>query len=894
MWIADEDRSEAGVATGAAQSGGGPAVQGSVAARRSGRWRWILTREAGLNMLLIAVIVSVLWGCIGLHLRQQRAQAGARAERESRNLAQAAAESIGQTIASVDDAMRFMRAIFLADPKHFDIGAWTSRANQTRGVALAFALIDRDGKLLASSLPTASTPSDFSREGFFRSSAAEDVDELSIGHPVAGRAPGRWSLPFTRPVAAADGWLIGIVVAAVDPSWLVRLHRSLETGHGALMLVGADGGIRALALGSAPDSMHGIGMHIDMQGLLDTSALPDRGTGEWVNPVDGTAQVVSYQRLADSGAYVVVGLDAAEVFGPYLLYARQYELFGAGLTLLILLTGCLLLNNTRRLLGSRQLLQDCMDAIGQGIVMVDDNGRMSVVNRRAAEMLRIAHSAAGAGGPAPVALLPAPDADAGPTCEQPGADGTVLEVSTHALAGGAVVRTYADITERKRAEALILHLAMHDSLTGLPNRRLLIDRLAEAIVKAREGGAGGAVLLLDLDRFKTINGTRGHAFGNRVLRLAADRMRSFARDGDVIARIAGDEFCVLLLGQDEPAALAARATELMRLLAEPTHIEDREVLISVSIGIACYPHDGSSVPSVLSRADMALLRAKEGGRATFRIYEPEMDARAADRRQLEQDLRNAMILEQLLVFYQPIFAAETGEIVGVEALLRWFHPTRGPVPPAAFIAIADECGLGAELGFWVLRKACAAAAGWPARVRVCVNLSLRQFGSSDFADRVAAVLAAAGLPAGRLMLELAEGVLIDNRERALAVMSALHKQGIRIAMDGFGTGFSSLSDLHRFPFDSIKIDGSFVAALGEGDDSQAVVRAIVTLGRNLRIKVIAAGVETEAQLRWLQAEGCDEIQGFLLGPPAPAQQIAPYLAGIGPDLAAAPVSDAAT
>ena len=649
------------------------------------------------------------------------------------------------------------------------------------------------------------------------------------------------------------------------------------------MLVGADGHVRALASGAAPGSMDGIGTQIDLPGLLGTSDDADRGTADWTNPVDGTEQVASYQLLADYGSYVIFGLDTAEIFSPYRLYARQYKVFGAALTLLILLTGALLLNNTRRLLQSRTLLRSCVDAISQGIVMVDRAGRIPVINRRAGEMLRIAGGAEGHGGtagPADILLLPAPAADADTTYEQPCADGTVLEISTHALADGAVVRTYADITERKRAEALILHLARHDSLTGLPNRRLLTDRLSEELIRVRDAGGGGALLLIDLDRFKAINDTRGHAFGNRVLRLAADRFRHFVQDVDVAARIADDEFCVLIPGQDKPAVLAARAGELLRLLSEPVQIEDREVRLSVSIGIACYPHDGSTVDALLAKADMALLRAKEGGRATFRLYEAEMDARVAERRSLEQDLRNALLLDQLSLFYQPIFEAQTGSTVGFEALLRWFHPTRGAVAPGDFLPIAEESVLGVELGFWVMRTACAEAAEWPKPLHVGVNVSSRQFRGSDFADRVASILTETRLPAQRLMLEITEDVLIGNREHALATMSAVNAKGVRVALDNFGTGLSSLSYLHQLPFDSIKIDRSFIAALCEDEDSQAIVRAILILGRALGMKVVAEGVESRLQLSWLRTEGCSEIQGFLLGPPAPARQIGAYFAGV--------------
>jgi predicted signal transduction protein with EAL and GGDEF domain len=313
--------------------------------------------------------------------------------------------------------------------------------------------------------------------------------------------------------------------------------------------------------------------------------------------------------------------------------------------------------------------------------------------------------------------------------------------------------------------------------------------------------------------------------------------------------------------------------------------------MSISIGIASYPHDGASVEALLSRADMALLRAKEGGRATFRLYEPEMDAHVNERRQLEQDLRNALILGQLSVFYQPIFAAETGAIVGFEALPRWFHPTRGAVPPKAFLAVAEECGLASELGILLLQTACAAAAEWPAAVRVSVRISPRQFGAPDLADRIAALLAAVHLPAERLMLQVTEGALIDDRERALSRMSALRRHGIRLAMEDFGTGSSSLSGLHRLPFDSIGIDGAFVGALCEDVDSQAIVRAALTLGHGLNLKVFARDVETQAQLRWLRAEGCDEVQGSLLGPAVPMQEIATHMAGMRCDLVDTPVSD---
>ena len=630
--------------------------------------------------------------------------------------------------------------------------------------------------------------------------------------------------------------------------------------------------------------------------LLDTPEHPEHGTLNWVNPLDGIPQIVSFQRLADNDAYVIVGLNAEETLAPFRLYAWQYKLFGICITLLILVAGGLLLSNTRRVLISRQVLRDAVDTINQGIVMVDARGRIPVINRRASELLHIPHSASGGRrsvSAEDIELLNTDDAGADRTHEQVRADGRTLEIHTHPLSTGGVVRTFADVTERKRADARTIHLALHDSLTGLANRRLLADRLDEALARELEGGLGGAMLLIDLDRFKNINDIRGHLFGDRVLMEAATRLRSVVSSVDLVARIGGDEFCVLQIAQDEPAAAEALAREMVRRLSEPYQIEGQEVLLSASVGIACYPANGSSVDQLLTNADTALYRAKESGRAALRLYEPSMDVRIAERRLLEQDLRSALALEQLSIFYQPILDSTSCEITGFEALLRWFHPARGEISPDQFIPIAEECGFVGQLGFWVMETACGEAVKWPVPSRIAINLSPKAFWGPDLPDRVAAILSKTGLPAERLVLEVTEGVMIDNSQSALAAMHALKKQGIRIALDDFGTGYSSLSYLRRFPFDSIKIDRSFIKTLCEDEGSSAIVHAILTLARSLRLKVIAEGVETQAQLQWLRAEGCGEVQGYLFGRAIPARQIGHFLANKSSRSVDAPVSDAA-
>jgi diguanylate cyclase (GGDEF)-like protein len=840
---------------------------------KGGAHRWLRSGDAIANVLITATMIGLVWGSIWLHLTQQRQELMARAVRDSGNLARAAAESVGQTIAGVDDALRFIRAVYVSDPRHFDLSAWASRANRTHGVAFEFALIGRDGMLGASSLGPVTTPADFSDQDFFRAHLSNNLDRLYISEPILGRKSGRWSVLFTRRISAPDGWFEGVIAASAEPAWLIRLHKTLDIGHGALMLVGTDGVIRALAAGITLQPGRGTGQDIAGSSLLAAARDAGEGSLTWTSPVDGEKQILSFRRLDEYGSIIAVGLDWGDVFAPYERYARQCQIFGACLTLLILLTGGLLLGNTRRLLISRQVLRDAVDAISQGIIMVDAHGRIAVLNRRARELLRL--PASPARGKADLRCIAA---DLGPAdgrgpYEQSRGDGRILEVRTHALDQRGTVRTYTDVTERKTAEAKILHLAHHDSLTGLANRRLFTERLAEAV--AREG-ARCAVMCVDLDRFKGINDLFGHVFGDRVLIQAAERLRGLLSSTDVVARFGGDEFFVLHHAADQTEKLAAQFVEI---LSEPYDIDGQQALLSASAGIALYPHDGGSMDELLTNADTALYRAKEAGRSTFRRYEPAMDIRISERRLLEQDLRNALALNTLSVVYQPVFLTETRGLTGFEALIRWAHPARGWIPSDSFIPVAEESGLISSLGHFVMETACGQALRWPEPLRLAVNLSPKQFLERDLPGHIGTILSDTGLSPERLTVEVTEGVLIDSSDRALSIMSALKAKGVRIALDDFGTGYSSLSYLRRFPFDSIKIDRSFVRSVCDDHGSQAIVRAILTLAHSLGLKVVAEGVETEAQLDWLRSAGCAEIQGFLLGRPTSPEGLQAFLGG---------------
>jgi diguanylate cyclase len=431
----------------------------------------------------------------------------------------------------------------------------------------------------------------------------------------------------------------------------------------------------------------------------------------------------------------------------------------------------------------------------------------------------------------------------------------------------ARVAAVRDITERKAAEARIRFLANHDALTGLPNRVLFRDRLEQALARARRDGDQVAVMCLDLDRFKEVNDLRGHAAGDALLKQAAARLGAAIRETDTVARLGGDEFAIIQSGLPQPQHAAAFAERLIAAVAEPFEHEGEAMIVGMSVGIALYPADGSEVGTLLKNADTALYRAKADGRGTYRMFEPEMDARLQARRLLERDLREALAQQQLEVHYQPQAELTTRKITGFEALVRWRHPRRGMVSPDEFIPLAEETGLIVPLGEWVLRTACAAAATWPDYLRIGVNLSPVQFGRCDLPQLVEDVLRVNRLPPGRLELEITEGVLIKDIEQALAILRQLKALGVRIAMDDFGTGYSSLSYLQRFPFDKIKIDRSFIGAMGDTAESAAIIRAVTGLGEGLKIPVIAEGVETVAQMDLLRREHCNEIQGYLIGQP---------------------------
>jgi diguanylate cyclase (GGDEF)-like protein len=451
-------------------------------------------------------------------------------------------------------------------------------------------------------------------------------------------------------------------------------------------------------------------------------------------------------------------------------------------------------------------------------------------------------------------------------------DGRAIQVVNEPLADGGWVATHEDITERRRAEARITHLAHYDALTDLPNRALFHEQLQRELARIAPGEQL-AVMYIDIDEFKSVNDTLGHLIGDELLKSVAVSLGRCVRDTDFVARLGGDEFAIVQTGIRTADDVTGLVTRVLDTIREPYECLGHQVTTDASIGIALAPQHGADLDQILKNADLAMYAAKSAGRRTYRFFEPEMDARARARHILEMDLRQAISDGAFEVHYQPCISLQDNKITSCEALLRWRHSERGMIPPAEFIPIAEETGLINQLGEWVLTTACAEATTWPDHIKLAVNVSPVQFKSGTLALKIVAALAASGLPASRLELEITEAVLIRDDEAALAILHQLRAIGVGIALDDFGTGYSSLSYLQRFPFDKIKIDRCFVNDIAEPDGSSCIVQAVVNIAAARQMTTTAEGVETQQQRELLRALGCAEMQGYLFSPAKPAAEI---------------------
>jgi len=593
---------------------------------------------------------------------------------------------------------------------------------------------------------------------------------------------------------------------------------------------------------------------------------------------------------------VVCGILLAAVIAadPAAWSLREFVLL-ALVAVLVVIAGLLVRRDRltdQRLAAERRQLSIAVNNIPQGLVLYDASARIVICNQPYLDMFGLSPDVAKPGCTMQRLIAHRKetgsfDGDVDEFCnaiiqtvslgkatrqltEAPG--GRAIEIINRPLKIGGWVATIEDITERRRADEKIAHLAHYDGLTDLPNRILFRERLEQSL-KAIRPGEQLAVLYIDIDEFKSVNDALGHPIGDELLKGVAERLRGCLKETDVAARLGGDEFAVIQTAIKDRSETTRLVDDIHSAIRQPLECMGHLITTDASIGIALAPGDGVELDQLLKNADLALYGAKGDGRRTYRFFEAGMDERARVRRSLELDLRQAISDGSLETYYQPVVNLEDGKISSCEALLRWRHPERGMISPAEFIPIAEDSGLINQLGLWVLNTACAEAVTWPDHVRVAVNVSPVQFRSPSLALNVAAALAACGLPASRLELEITEAVLIRDDEAALDMLHQLRKLGVRIALDDFGTGYSSLSYLQRFPFDKIKIDRSFIRDIAGPGASSSIVQAVVNIAAASDMTTTAEGVETEQQRNLLYILGCTEMQGYLFSPAIPAADV---------------------
>jgi diguanylate cyclase (GGDEF)-like protein len=823
------------------------------------------------EMLAIMACVAVLWGAVVFTLWQANVAAVEAARRQTVTLAHAFAESSERISAGLDRELLALSASFAERGDGFDLLEWVRTQSSPDRLTLQVGITDRNGIVTQNTVPMNGERFSLADREHFLVHLNPDHDTLFISKPVTERITKRCSVQYTRKLLDRDGNFAGVGVNSVGCDDLSRFYETADVGDGFVILAGLDGVVR----GYGPPRPELIGTDLGQAPGFEPALSAPEGTFSASTPWDQKRRLISFRRLEQYNLVVLVGYDDERIFRQYWPLRDRALGIGGAATLIIICLGAVWIQQRVRSAASRRALLLTLDNMSQGIVMIDADGRIPVVNRRATELLGL-----------PSRLL-APDrqmcrAEAGQLGllieaedTEPGVmghgtvhkGGRIIEIHSQHLPGGGQVRTFTDITERRIADARIRHMAHHDSLTGLANRELLNERLADLLRQSHVGPFG--LMCLDLDGFKTVNDTLGHVAGDRLLRDVSRRLHGLAANTALLARTGGDEFAILCPQGPQPEATAELAEAIVAALAEPVDIDGTQFRLSASLGLAFYPADGISAVELLRRADTAMYQAKARGRGLVVRFDTTMEQTQLERGLIERGLRRALGNCEFEVWFQPRFETRELRISGFEALARWRHPERGFIPPSQFIPVAEQCGLITDLGLRVLRDACVFAAGLPDG-RIAVNLSPVQFMSNNLAAVIGDVLAENALSPDRLELEITEGVLIADESLALTMLKSLHDRQLHLALDDFGTGYASLSYLRRFPFDRIKIDQSFVGAQEHDAATRAITESILSMARRLRLEVTAEGVETASQLNLLLSQGCPEVQGYLLGRPMPA------------------------
>jgi diguanylate cyclase (GGDEF)-like protein/PAS domain S-box-containing protein len=865
---------------------------------------WVIV---GLIALAMGAIGATAWG-----LRSDQIAAGFR---ETDRTAALLADQTNRAVAAIDATLKDVQArldsLDIATPEDFSRLAYTPEmfaflTDELHKLphATVITLEGSNGDLVNSTRQWPRAAVNFGDVDDFQHFRTVDDKEMYVTAPVTSRLGRTLTVYFSKRINAKNGAFAGLYSIGVAIESFANIYESVGSVSGqAFLLARRDGTV----IWRYPDPNPRTGERLPPESAFHEAVRAGAGHFRAPGFFEGDVRLVSVQPLHNYPLVVNVAVSESSVLASW---NRRMLAFGAGILLVVGCAGVLLRGWTTQLgrlivseaqLGERssdlkaanERLDAAMNNVPQGLCMFDADMRLTVANAKYLEMyglpeaeitpgralrdilaLRVVRNNFSADPDRYIADLRAQLARGKPFANVMHLqDGRVISVQYQPAQGGGWVAMHEDITERQRAEARIAHMARHDALTDLPNRAHFAEQLELLVTQLADDGAPFSVFLFDLNRFKAVNDSLGHPIGDRLLVAIAERLRGRELGAYAAARFGGDEFALLQAEDgDQRENAVVLANRLQSALCEPYQVDGHQIVIGISIGIALAPEHGTGQIELLKNVDLALYRAKTR-RLGYQFYEEEMDAEARLRRELEVDLREALAKRQFVLHYQTIIDVRTRKVTGVEALVRWNHPTRGLLSPDRFVPIAEEAGLIIPIGEWILRQACLDATAWPEHVKLAVNLSPVQFRSGNLLTFVTDALVGSGLAPTRLELEVTESVLLENNADNLAALHQLKASGVAISLDDFGTGYSSLSYLRIFPFDKIKIDKSFVAEFSSRADCAAIVCAVTGLGRSLNLETIGEGVETAEQFELLWAAGCSQVQGFLFSRPVPASEL---------------------